>query len=64
MRFGERKLFLGFRPRRGRWVRYAPMAGHRLTRPDGANLRRCVVTDGEHEIQGRDIGFGEFRPTL
>lgn len=43
-------------------VRYAPVRGHRLARPDRANFFGGVVTNGEHEIQVGGVGLGEFVP--
>ena len=38
------------------------MGGHRLARPDGADLPGGVVADGEDEIQFRSTGLGKLLP--
>ena len=40
-----------------------PMRGHRLARPDRADLGGRVVADREHEIELRCAGLGELLPT-
>src|SRR3981081_4380953 len=42
----------------------APMARHRLARPDRTSLARGVVADGEDEIENRRARVGEFTPGL
>src|ERR1039458_2755507 len=45
-------------------VRYTPVRGHRLPRPDRADFFGSVVTDGKHEVQVRGVGLREFVPIL
>src|SRR5712672_4318699 len=42
----------------------APMRGHRLSRPNRADLFRCAITDSEHKIEMWCSGFREFIPVL
>ena len=44
------------------WIGEAPMRGHGLALPDGADLFRRVVADGEHKIEFRRAGCGELVP--
>src|SRR6266403_1447375 len=41
-----------------------PMCGHRLSRPNRADLFRCAITNGEYKIHVRRTGLGEFIPVL
>ena len=56
MRVGEREAPLGLGAFGKRGIGHAPMGGHGLARPDGANLIGGVVADGEHEIERRVPG--------
>ncbi len=47
-----------------RRVWHAPMRGHWLTRPDGANFFGRVIAHGENKMQIRCSGLGEFVPIL
>ena len=49
---------------RRRRIGYAPMRGHRLTRPNRAGFFRSVVADGEHEIELRRVWSRELLPAL
>src|SRR5262249_2791445 len=48
---------------RGR-IRYAPVRGHRLARPQGTGLAGRVVAYREHEVQGRSARLSELVPAL
>ena len=50
--------------RYGGRVWHAPMRGHRLTRPDGADFFGRVIAHGENKMQIRCSGLGEFIPIL
>ncbi len=59
---GESDLGLGARGRRG--IGNPPVRGHRLARPDRADLTGRVVTDREDEIERRGARLGELVPGL
>ena len=59
---GEGQGDLRRRALRGRRIRHAPMRRHRLAGPDRADLRRRVVTDGEHEVELRRVRPLELVP--
>jgi len=40
------------------------MRGHRLARPHRTGFTGGVVANGEHEIERRRAGLGEFAPRL
>src|SRR5512143_38425 len=42
----------------------APMRGHGLPRPHGADFAGCVVAHGEHEVESRRIGGRKLIPIL
>src|SRR5215831_3883265 len=47
-----------------RGVGYTPVSGHRLSRPNWADLLCGVVADGEHEVHLRCTGPRKFAPIL
>src|SRR5205807_286744 len=49
-------------PANGGRVGHAPVGGHRLTGPYGADLFGGVVTDGQDEVELGSSGLGEFIP--
>jgi hypothetical protein len=56
-------LFACSGPFHGRWIRNAPVCGHRLAGPVRADLTGGVVADGEDEVQLRRAGCaGRTRP--
>src|SRR5262249_20953783 len=58
----EGKRLLGIVAFRLGGVWHAPMRRHRLARPDGTDCVRAIVTDSEHEVELRCIGFRELIP--
>src|SRR5262249_4236090 len=58
----EGKRLLGIVAFRLGGVWHAPMRRHWLARPDGTDFVRGIVTDREHEVELRRIGFRELIP--
>ena len=61
---GESEALFDLRSFGARGIRYAPMGGHGLARPDRADLVGRVVADGEHEIQVGRTWRRKFVPGL
>ena len=45
-------------------VRNAPVRGHGLAGPDGADFFRGVIADGENKIHSRRVGLRKFFPAF
>src|SRR5689334_23458231 len=45
-----------------RWIGEAPMRSHRLSRPDGAGFRCCLIANGKHKVHERRAGPGKLAP--
>src|SRR5262245_31456327 len=64
VRILKRKGDLGWRAFGFGWIGNAPMCRHRLTGPHRTDFARCVVADGESEIERRSARLSELIPRL
>ena len=63
-RFAKRTLdAFGWSFNRG-GIGNAPMRGHGLAGPDGADFTRGIIANGENKIEFGRAGFRKFVPTL
>ena len=57
-------VFVGFRALDSSRVGHAPMGGHRVAGPGGADLAGGAVANSEDKIHCRRRGFGKFIPAF
>src|SRR5450631_2755393 len=62
--FTESLLHLLFGSLHGGGIGDTPVGGHRLARPHRADFVRCIVTNGENEIEPGGVRLGELFPAL